>query len=224
MERRISRKRFQPACADHLPALTRQFRQYRLDLALLLSKPDPLFARDRQDIGLLAFLQEAAQGAIITVDTITVDPSQHHASLERTRQHLAGQHRFGGKDTLIWDTGSPTALAIIDPFFGQIQLAIDQGMTVERGVGQNDADLAVLNPAGGTVILARHAGGMAAFLEKASFINRAYGSTVSQIVGQIGAQTVTQCIGIPVSAAKQVLKAIRIGVAADLGQLPAILA
>jgi hypothetical protein len=122
------------------------------------------------------------------------------------------------------DAGFATALAVVSPLFGQIQLAIDQGMTLRTGVGQKDADLAVLNPAGGTAILACHAGGMAAFLEKASFINHAYGSTVSQIVGQIGAQTVTQCIGIPVSAAKQVLKAIRIGGAADLGQLPAILA
>jgi hypothetical protein len=68
------------------------------------------------------------------------------------------------------------------------------------------------------------AGRIAAFLEKAGFINHADSCGSGQIVGQIGSQLVTQDIGIPVGAAEQVLKAIRIGMATNFGQLPTILA
>src|SRR5262249_33020517 len=160
-------------------------------------------------------LQEAAQCAIVTVDTITTHPSQHHARLEGAQEHLAGQLWFGGKRALVRDTGFATALAIIGPFLGQIQLAIEQRMAMLRGVGQKDADLAILNPPGSTAILACHSSRMAAFLEKASLINHTHSISIGQIVGDIAAQVVAQQIGIPVSTAEQVLKAIWIRVAAD---------
>src|SRR5215208_6698348 len=208
------------ACAQTLPAYTRQSTQNGFDLLLLLIYPHPFLSRDRQDIGLRTLFQPATQYAIVAIDTIPTHKRQHHTTLEGTREHLLCQRRFGGKGALVRDTGATTALAIVDPFFWQIQLAIKQRVALRRGVGQKDADLAVLNPPGGTTILACHASGMATFLEKASLINHSHSISIGQIVGHIAAQFVAQQIGIPVRAPKQVLKAIRIGVAANLSQLP----
>ena len=61
--------------------------------------------------------------------------------------------------------------AIVGPFFGQIQLAIKQRVAMLTGVGQKDADLAVLNPTSRAAVLAGHAGRMDAFLEKASLVD-----------------------------------------------------
>src|SRR6266536_1537627 len=194
------------ASAESRPALSRQIGQNRLDLALLVVQPDRLFARDRQDIRLLALLQPPTQRAIIAIHTIARQEGQHHACVERALQHLARQGWFGRKRLLVRDTGSTTALAIVGPFFWQIELAIEQGVTLRTGVGQKDADLAVLDPSGGSAILTRHTCRMDAFLEKASFVNHTYSSRVGQIVNHIGSQTVAQGIGIPIRPAKQVLK------------------
>jgi hypothetical protein len=44
-----------------------------------------------------------------------------------------------------------------DPFFGQIQFAVEQGTSFGARVGQKHADLAILNRASGPSILLFHA-------------------------------------------------------------------
>src|SRR6185369_16462781 len=117
-----------------LPTHSRQLGQNRLDLALFVSDPDALFARDCQHIGLLAPLQPASQLAIVAVDTITTQKGQLHTSRERALQHLPSQSRFGRKRALVGNTRSTTALAIVGPFFWHIQLAIEKRVTVRTGV------------------------------------------------------------------------------------------
>src|SRR5262249_34475347 len=156
-------------------------------------------------------------------DTIARHPGQHYARLERALQHLLRQSPFGSKSTVVGNARAATAVAILSPFFWQIELAIEQCMAEAWGVGQKDADLAVLNLACCAAILARHSRRMPAFLEKPGLINDSHSITIGQKVSHIGSQPVTQHIRIPVGAAEQMLKAIRIGVAADLSQLPAIL-
>src|SRR5262249_29179737 len=211
------------AGTERLPAIGWQLSQDGLDLPLMRGYPDSFFARNYQHVGLRTAFQPLSQGAVIAVDAIARDPGQHHASFEGALQHLQRQGWFGGKSTLIGNAGSPTTLAIVDPLLWQIQLAIEKRVAVRARIGQKHADLAVLTFSGSTAILARHSGGMASFLEKAGLVEYTDGIPIGQIVGQIAAQLVAQEIGIPVGAPKQMLKAIGIGIAADLGQLPAIL-
>ena len=65
---------------------------------------------------------------------------------------------------------------------------------------------------------------MGAFLEEAGFIKHPHGIWLGEIVRDIGAEAVAECVGVPVGATEQVLKAIGRGVARDFSQLPAILA
>ena len=68
--------------------------------------------------------------------------------------------------------------------------------------------------------LARYTRRQGSILEKATLVNHTDRIRISQIVSDIGAQPVTQDIGIPVGPPEQVLKAIGIGRAGDLGQAP----
>src|SRR6266540_2350870 len=212
------------ASADPFPPRRRQLSQKRLDLPLLVVERDRLVGRDRQHIGLLVPLQPPAQHPIVAVDTIARDPGQHYASTQRALQHLPRQRRFGRKGPLVGNTGSSTALAILGPFLWQIELAINQGLTMLARVGQENADLAVLDAAGRATIVPCEASRMAAFLKKAGFVKHTHRSGICQIVDHIRLQAVAQRIGVPVGPTKQVLKAIGLRIATDLGQLPAILA
>ena len=84
--------------------------------------------------------------------------------------------------------------------------------------------MAVLNPACSTTILTAYASGMRSFLDKAGFIKHAYGIGGGQIVSDVGSQTVTQGIRLPVSTAEQMLKAVGSRVTGDLSELPAVFA
>src|SRR5262249_3999048 len=114
------------ASTESLPTCGRQLSQNRRDLPLRVVEPDRLVGRDRQHIGLLAPLQPRAQSAIVAIHTITGYEGQRQARIERAREHLPRQFRFGRKGALIGNAGSTTALAILRPFFWQIQLAIQQ--------------------------------------------------------------------------------------------------
>jgi hypothetical protein len=92
------------------------------------------------------------------------------------------------------------------------------------GIGQEDADLAILAFAGGATILAFDADGFGALLEEASFVDDEDGLRVAKVLNDIGSQVVTDLVGIPVSNSEQALDIIRGGVADVFGDLPAILA
>jgi len=91
------------AGAERLPAKLGQISQKRLDLRLLVVEPNRLFARDRQDVGLLALFEPTAQGARVAVDTIAAHPGQqsHQRAhlrtdhLARTPWRLPGKNRAG---------------------------------------------------------------------------------------------------------------------------------
>jgi hypothetical protein len=53
---------------------------------------------------------------------------------------------------------------VAGPFLGQVQLPVHQRPALGAGVGQKDADLAVLDPTGRARVLALHPGGLAALL------------------------------------------------------------
>jgi len=97
-------------------------------------------------------------------------------------------------------------------------------MAMGRRIGQKDADLAIFNAASGSALLARKAGGVSAFFEKAGLVNDANRVWRSQVVGHVGRQPIPEPISVPVRATEQMLHAVGRLITTDLGNLPAIFA
>src|SRR5215210_3185354 len=90
-------------------------------------------------------------------------------------------------------------------------------------IGEENADLAVLDAprrAGG---LALDPGRLGALLEKAGLIQHQDRVVVTQVLDHVGAQIIPQRIGVPVNAREELLHAVWRGVAGRLGEVPAVL-
>ena len=91
------------------------------------------------------------------------------------------------------------------------------------GVGEEDADLGVLDPARGAGVLPRHAGRAVALLEEPGLVEDQDRVGVAEVLDDIGPQVVADRVGVPVGAAHEVLDAVGVGVADPLGDLPGVL-
>jgi len=59
-----------------------------------------------------------------------------------------GQHRFGREHVLLGHPGGRAAVGVSAPrLLWQVEPAVDQGVAVHRGVGEEHRDLGVLDPA-----------------------------------------------------------------------------
>ena len=97
-------------------------------------------------------------------------------------------------------------------------------MTMAAGIGEKDADLAGLDAPGSAGILALHAYGLIAFLEKAGLIEHQHGLRVTEMLNRIGPQVIAHRISIPVHAREKILHAVWCGVTGRFRQVPAVLA
>ncbi len=127
-----------------------------------------------------------------------------------------------------------SACRILAPVFWQVQLAIDEAMSLRRHVGEEDAHLAVFDASGGAAILWLDASGVAAAFGKATFIHNQHREgrrQLSPLAGQgrrgerlpeEGAQLIAHPFVIPDGVREQTLHAIRTAVFGVLSDLPAI--
>ena len=106
----------------------------------------------------------------------------------------------------------------------QIQGAINQGVSAPCRVGQVHRDLGVLDAPGGAGVLTLHADRIHALLQVAGFVNDENRAGVAEGVDDIVAQIIAHVLGVPFRPRQQVLQAIGSGLAAMLGDRPAILA
>src|SRR5215212_8544976 len=114
---------------------------------LVQPRPELLVAADGQHEGLLAPLQIQAQPAVRAGDLVAQHPGAGQAGLERAANHPPGQRRLGGESYLVGDGRLSPLIAGIAPRLGQVKLAVDQRVSLAACVGQEDADLSVLDPA-----------------------------------------------------------------------------
>jgi hypothetical protein len=96
-------------------------------------------------------------------------------SLLGALNHLLGQFGFGAKGDGVRNMGSAPTRPIGAPVFGQIQLAVDEGMAQGRHVDEKHADLAVFDPSGASAVLQPDASGVAAAFREAAFIQDEHG-------------------------------------------------
>jgi hypothetical protein len=118
--------------------------------------------------------------------------------------------------------GGSTAIPILAPVQGQIQLTVNQGMATRGDVGEKDADLTILDLPGGATILQPHASRLGTALGKAAFIDDQDGGLRAELLKRIGAQVITHALRIPDRVREQALHAIGAPFSSMFGQLPAI--
>jgi hypothetical protein len=89
----------------------------------------------------------------VPVDGIGHHPVDGQVGGLGTPDHLLAQFGFGLEaDRLRNMSGEPSG-RVGAPVFGQIQLAVDEGMPLRRDVGEKDAHLAVFHAPGAPAIL-----------------------------------------------------------------------
>lgn len=123
---------------------------------------DDLGGRDRQSKGVVLVLEPLAQLRAVAVDGVTNDPLKGQTRLLSTAEHVDGQFGFGLEGEGIGNVSSTAAWQVSAPLLGQVQLAVDEGMAALGDVGEEDANLAVLDGAAGTAILLSDTSGVVA--------------------------------------------------------------
>lgn len=138
--------------------------------------------------------------------------------MARARSFLVAKPRGWG------DAGRPAAFGVVCPGLGQVELAVNQGVTSGGGVGGEDADLAVLGAAGGAGVLALHAGGGDALLDKSGVVDDQDAVGGAEMFGDVCLHVIADLVGLPAALGPEVLQSVRGGVADKLGELPGVLA
>jgi hypothetical protein len=169
-------------------------------------------------------LQPGAQAGVAAIDLIGGHPPSRHLGVQGTLEHGLGQLRLGLEVDLLGDVRLGAAIDVAGPFLGQVQLPVHQRPALVAGVGQEDPDLAVLDPPGRARVLALHPGRLGALLEEPGLIHHQHPGRVAEPLHDIAAHVVAQRVRVPAGGGQQPLHSVRGRLPGVLGQLPAILA
>src|SRR4051794_15389364 len=112
----------------------------------------------------------------------------------------------------------------LGPRLGQVEPAVDQRVPPAAAVGQEHADLAVLDLAQGAAVLPRHPGRVPALLGEAGLVDDQHRILGAQAPDRVLAAQVAGRLLVPEHVAEHPLRAPGPGVADRLRELPAVLA
>jgi hypothetical protein len=154
----------------------------------------------------------------------TAAEGARHARRQRPRQHGRAELGLGRERDLVRHIGPRAPLGVAGPALGQVERAVDQGVPLRAGVGEEHADLAVLDPARGAGILPLHADRMRALLHEAGLIQHQHRPRIAQVLDDVGPQVVADPIGVPTHPTEEILHPVGRGIPGGFGQLPTVLA
>lgn len=123
---------------------------------------EPLVAGHGHDIVEVVIFQPCPQSGVVAVGLVRGEPAHLDTGLQHTVEHPLGQYGFGRELDLGADSGLLAAFPVLDPGRRQVKLAVDQRPASGRDVGQEHAELTVLDPPGGAGVLSLHSGGCGA--------------------------------------------------------------
>jgi hypothetical protein len=134
-----------------------------------------------------AALQPAPQGRAAAIGLIGGHrhPGGRGAGVQGTLQHDLGKLRLGPKADLLGDLRRLAAGFIVGPAFGQVQLPVDHRPPLAAGVGQEHAQLAVVDLAGGARVLALHSHRGRALLEEPGLVHHQHRARVAQVLDHL---------------------------------------
>jgi hypothetical protein len=107
---------------------------------------------------------------------------------------------------------------------GRYKVPVDQRDASHSRVGQEHADLGVLDPAGRAGVLARHPGRVRALLDEPGLVPHQHRGGVAQVFDGVLAQVITHAVSVPAGAVEQPLHPIRGQLPGLFSQPPAVLA
>ena len=135
-----------------------------------------LVAFDTQNIALAGAAQRHFNVAD-AIDAVSGDVGEWNPGRNGALDHCSRQRRLGRKaargafDDLLRNMRLGHARRIVRPAFGQIQFAVDEGMTARRDIAGEDADLAIRDLARRTRILPRDATGRLALFQEPRLVD-----------------------------------------------------
>ena len=194
------------------------------DQVLDPAEAQPLRPGHRQHVAEPVLLQPAAQRVVGAIDAVGGHPGEGHTGRVRPLEHRQAELGLGGERDLLGHAGLGPARPVRRPAFRQIERTVDQGPAVAAGIGQEHADLAVLDPPRRAAVLPLHARRLAALLEKAGLVQDQHAARIAQMLGHIGPQIVADRVRVPAHPAQELLHPVRRPVPGRLRQLPAVLA
>jgi hypothetical protein len=103
-------------------------------------------------------------------------------------------------------------------------LPVDQRSPVRGDVGQEHAQLAILDPPGGAGVLPLYARGLGSLLEEPGLVGDHHSRRVAELVEHIAAQVIAHLGGVPPVEVQQPLHAVRAQLTGLLGDRPGVLA
>ena len=177
----------------------------------------------RQHIPTTTICHGISQGRRFTVDLVSRHPAHRHTQPPRMAQHRNRQFRLGGKTDVGRHFGFRTALSISAPLLRQIEPPIQKGMSLRGCIGQEDAQLTVLDFASRSAILTLYTRRFHPLLEKSRLVDYPDPSRIAEPGDHISLQRIPHRICVPFRAVHQPLRRIRPLVADRFRQLPAIL-
>jgi hypothetical protein len=134
------------------------------------------------------------------VHAVGRDPAKGHARGKGLLDHAERHGRLGGEGRSCRNLGRSHAGRIIRPSLGQIQRAVDEGVTVPRHIGPEHPDLAVGDLARRAGVLPPNAAGGLALLEEAGLINDQHRILGREMLDHVVPHDVAQRIGLPAAA------------------------
>jgi len=116
------------------------------------------------------FFQEEAQVRAVTVNGVGHDPADGQVGGMGSLHHPLGQFGFGLEGDRLRDMGGLPASRILAPVFGQIQFAVDEGVTQGGDVREKDAHLAIFDAPSDSAILPLDTCGVGAAFGEATLV------------------------------------------------------
>lgn len=161
----------------------------------------------------------------MAVGFVAGHPGGGDAGVQRGGDHLSGQAKLGRELPLVGYTGRVAAPGTGGPgVLGQVEPPVDQRPPPHGGQRKEHADLAVLDASCGAGVLPLRPRRGPALLHEAGLIDDQNTAVGAEVADGVGAQVVTDGIGVPAGVAQQALHRPGPGVTGLFGQLPAVLA
>ena len=168
-------------------------------------------------------LQPQPQLAVAAVDLVPGKPTERDTRIRCPLQHQLRQLRLGPEYRILRHPGLPPPLPVLGPYLGQVQFPVQQRPAPGAGIGQENANLTVLDPSRRAAVLTLHPNGLAALLEKPGLVYHQNPTGVAQMLHNIVPEVIPDQVRIPPVVVQQALHSIGSGVARLLRQLPAVL-
>src|SRR5947209_17542157 len=121
-------------------------------------------------MGIALLLEPVAQVRTMAIDRVSYHPADRQTRRLGTSDHALGQFGFGGKAECVRDMRRLSAWEVSAPLLGHIQFAIDEAMAPLGHVGEEDADLTVVDAPAHPAVLRRDARRVVTAFGKATFV------------------------------------------------------